>query len=177
MLEAVGREVLISPFSNSSIRDWPVGHFRDLIAALIERSGDRFHFALVGTRNQRVAAAEIARPFPIARVTNLCGQLAWREVVARLRVCEALIGNNSGLSHLSARAGVPTMCIFGGSHNRMEWRPQGSKVRVISRAIGCSPCQLDHKASSPYDKACLRQISPELVADAFLRFRAEDSTT
>jgi ADP-heptose:LPS heptosyltransferase len=140
---------------------------------LIDRSGDRFHFALVGTRNQRLAAAGIARPFSIHQVVNLCGQLAWREVIARLRACEALIGNNSGLSHLAARDGVPTMCVFGGSHNRMEWRPQGPHVRVISRAIGCSPCQLDHKASSPYDKACLRQISPELVADAFLSFRDE----
>lgn len=168
-----GREVLIAPFANSAIRDWPVGHFREMIALLLDRTGDRFRFSLVGTQSQRLPAAEIARGFPLAQVANLCGRLAWPEVVARLRSCEALIGNNSGLSHLAAHHGVATLCIFGGSHNRMEWRPRGPNVWVVSRAIGCSPCQLDHRAASPYNKACLRQISAATVADAFLRFREE----
>ena len=77
-----------------------------------------------------------------------------------------VIGNNSGIVHLGGHFGVPTVCVFGGSHQRGEWHARGVSVVTVSRTIGCSPCQLDHGGVSPYGKACLREIAPEEVADA-----------
>ena len=79
-----------------------------------------------------------------------------------------VIGNNSGITHVSGFRGTPTVCVFGGSHERQEWRPRGSNIVLVSRAIGCSPCQLDHGDVSLYDKACLRQIEPASVLAAAL---------
>lgn len=158
-------DLIIAPFSNSAIRDWPTGHFSALVGLLADAPGiDRIR--VVGTANQRLRGNEIVRAHPATRVVNECGRLDWETVVAAIRRAACVIGNNSGVPHVAACHGVPTVCIFGGSHARQEWRPRGPNVVVVSRAIACSPCQLDHRNASPYGKACLRLIAPADVRRA-----------
>lgn len=158
--------IVVSPFSNSDIRDWPIEHYSQLVGILSQRWTLPGLIRVIGTRNQALRACEIVRPFDATRVVNDCGRLTWPQVIAELKTATCVIGNNSGVAHLAGFYGVPTVCIFGGSHQRLEWRPLGFNVAVVSRAIGCSPCQLDHGQSSPFAKACLRAITPEVVADA-----------
>jgi len=103
------------------------------------------------------------RPFDSGRVINDCGRIAWDVTMERIRSAACVIGNNSGIAHLAAFAGVPTVCIFGGAHQRLEWRPIGDNVVTLSRAIVCSPCHFHHARDCPYGLACLDQISPETV--------------
>ncbi len=159
-------DIVVAPFSNSAIRDWPAGHFAQLIGLLLERDGRERRIQVIGTASQRLAACEIVRYLPADRVVNLCGRLSWNAVLGALRVARCVIGNNSGIAHVAGYLGTPTVCIFGGSHQRIEWRPRGENVILLSRTIGCSPCQLDHGHASRYRKACLREISPPTVADA-----------
>ena len=160
------RPIVVAPFSNSHIRDWPVGHFARLIGELVDRWESDAPIRVIGTRNQMLRAAEIVRRFDATRVLNDCGHMAWPDVLEMIRTAACVIGNNSGVAHVAGSFGVPTVCVFGGSHQRLEWRPLGFNVIVVSRVIGCSPCQLDHGQDSYYDKACLREIDPKLVADS-----------
>ena len=159
------KEIIVAPFSNSDIRDWPAGHFAELIRLILDGGYDG-RITVIGTKNQMQRACEIVRPFDSTRVINDCGRRSWAEVTASLGFAACVIGNNSGVAHLSGFLGVPTVCIFGGSHQRIEWRPLGHKVALVSRSIGCSPCHLDHGGTCPYDKACLREISPQIVAQS-----------
>lgn len=160
-------DIVVAPFSNSPIRDWPAEHFAELIGLLRARgAADGGRIQVIGTPNQRLAACEIVRYHPADHVVNQCGRMAWDAVLAVLDAARCVIGNNSGIAHLAGSMGTPTVCIFGGSHNRAEWRPRGGNVVLLSRTIGCSPCQLDHGHASPYRKACLRDIAPATVADA-----------
>lgn len=163
-------DIIVAPFSNSAIRDWPATHFDRLIGLLLAEGLSNIR--VIGTASQRLGACEIVRRHPAPHVVNECGRLAWDEVLALLGEAACVIGNNSGIAHVAGGAGTPTVCIFGGSHERREWRPRGSRVIVLSRAIGCSPCQLDHGSISPYGKACLSQIAPETVRDAVLKVMA-----
>lgn len=159
--------IVIAPFSNSAIRDWPAGHFATAIGLLLERWSDRSGIIrVVGTPGQRARANAIVRAHPADRVINDCGRMPWPEVLSELRRAACVIGNNSGVAHLAGSFGVPTVCIFGGSHSRLEWRPLGANVVMLSRTIGCSPCHLDHGGNCGYGLACLREIRPEEVADA-----------
>jgi ADP-heptose:LPS heptosyltransferase len=159
------KTVIVAPFSNSAIRDWPIENFSLLIALLLERMPD-IGVHVVGVKSQKLAAREIVRPHPADRVQNQCGLLEWSQLLQRVRSADCVIGNNSGISHLAAFLGAPTVCVFGGSHQRMEWHPKGPNVVIVSRALACSPCQLDHNHVSPYGKACLRGIEPQVVAEA-----------
>lgn len=158
--------IVVAPFSNSGIRDWPGSHFAQLIGLLLDRLSELAPIRVIGTPSQRLKACEIARDYPATRVANLCGRLSWEEMVATVAGAGCVIANNSGVSHLAGHFGVPTVSIFAGTHNRREWGALGRNVVIVSRAIGCAPCQLDHGQTSPYDKACLREIAPETVADA-----------
>lgn len=166
-------DIVIAPFSNGDIRDWQPAHFSSLIGLLLDRWDGVIR--VVGTRSQATRAAAIVRPYDATRVISECGRLAWDEVVALIRSAGCVIGNNSGITHLSAWFGVPTVCVFGGSHERYEWRPMGFSARTISRAIGCAPCHLHRARDCPYGKACLDRIEPTIVADAAFTAMAEAS--
>lgn len=158
-------DIVIAPFSNSDIRDWPTQHFAHLINLLVERHG-RGVIRIIGARSQTLRAHEIVREAPANRVVNQCGRLSWPEVEAHLRKAACVIGNNSGIAHVSARLGAPTVCVFGGAHPRAEWRPLGFNVALVSRAIGCAPCLLHRAQDCPYELACLNLIKPETVCAA-----------
>ena len=164
--------IIVAPFSNSDIRDWPIEHYAGLIRILLERWTGTGLIRVIGTKSQELRACEIVRSFSAARVVNECGRVTWSQVMSQLKSAACVIGNNSGVAHLSGFYGVPTVCVFSGSHQRLEWRPLGFNVAVVSRSIGCSPCQLDHGQTSRFAKACLREITPEVVADAVFTIMA-----
>jgi len=161
-------EILIAPLSHNPLRDWPVLHYKSLIEILLGQLPKEIAITLVGSPNQRLIVDDIVRPFPADRVFNTCG-LPWNDVIGRTRGARCVIGNNSGLAHLAGLFGVPTVCIFGGTHQRTEWAPLRPNVVVLSRVIGCSPCQYYRTQDCPYDVACLREIAPKTVAESVFR--------
>lgn len=87
------------------------------------------------------------------------------ELIARLRSASAYIGNDSGVSHLAAWAGVPSVVIFGPS-DPDRWRPRGRRVAIVQAPLPCRPCF--ELAGKPCDSAdCLHQIRSEDVLRAF----------
>jgi ADP-heptose:LPS heptosyltransferase len=160
--------VVLSPFSNSDIRDWPAVHYQSLASQLLIAISD-LQIRVIGTASQALRANEIVRGLDGARFFNDCGRLSWPGVKALCLKADCLVGNNSGVSHQAAALGTPVVTVFGGSHLRQEWRPLGTDVTVISAAPRCSPCHIDHGAHCPFDKMCLTSISPETVATVVLR--------
>lgn len=159
-------DIIFAPFSNSHMRDWPIAHFATLAELLLPMLGTGEAIRVFGTASQKLRGCEVVRYLPADRVVNDCGRHSWPEAVSLLRRAKCIVSNNSGVGHLGGFFRRPTVCVFGGSHQREEWRPLGDTVVLVSRAIGCSPCQLDHGQVSPYNRACLRGIEPRTVADA-----------
>lgn len=162
--------IVVAPFANSDIRDWPLDHFQVLIGKLIEARRETVH--VVGAPGQAIRARDLVRRFDPARVVDDCGRLEWTALNAMVRGAACVIGNNSGIAHLAALAGVPTICIFGGAHQRGEWRPLGANVVTLTRSLACSPCGFHDAAACPFGVACLDQISHETVSDVAVRLLA-----
>ena len=55
------------------------------------------------------------------------------DVLQLLRHCRCYIGNDSGITHLAAYAGCPSLALFGPTDPRM-WGPIGRRSRVIWKA-------------------------------------------
>ena len=55
------------------------------------------------------------------------------DVAQHLRQCQRYLGNDSGITHLAAMLGIPTVAIFGPS-DPLIWRPVGPDVEVIEVA-------------------------------------------
>ena len=158
--------IVIAPFSNSDIRDWPAGHYGALIGLLLAAWDGAIH--IVGAPNQSIRAREIVRLFDPTRVINHVGRAPWQDTMHLIRSASCVIGNNSGVAHVAAFEDVPTICLFSGAHQRWEWRPIGERVVTVSRAIACAPCYLHHAAHCPNGLACLDQIAPQTVLETIL---------
>ena len=156
--------IVVAPFSNEPLRDWPAAHFAALIGRCIRDM--RVVVRVVGTIHQREAANGIIRSFPAHQVENTCGLLSWLELGSMIARAQVVVGNNSGVVHASARADVPTVCIFGGSHAEAEWMPRGPSVFLVTKHTACSPCA---RSSCAHGKRCLHEIAPDTVFDLVVR--------
>src|SRR2546426_6130935 len=60
----------------------------------------------------------------------LPGDRSLRELAQLLRHCRVYIGNDSGITHLAAYLGCPTIALFGPTDPRV-WGPIGRRSRII----------------------------------------------
>lgn len=51
----------------------------------------------------------------------------------RISRASLYIGNDSGITHLAAACGVPTLAIFTGASDPAVWAPRGRRVVVLER--------------------------------------------
>ncbi len=78
-------------------------------------------------------------------------------LAAILARCWAYLGNDSGVSHLAAAVGVPTVAIFGPTDPDV-WAPRGASVRVVRGSAACAPCSLEQRQACQ-QRVCLGAIS------------------
>ncbi|MCB9978265.1 MAG: glycosyltransferase family 9 protein [Rhodospirillales bacterium] len=123
----------IGPTSNWAAKTWPPGCFIDLVYDLIRPDGP-LPFARVAV----FAAPDedhLARPVCEALPPELCIDLIGKTDVALagacLERCALYIGNDSGLMHMAAAAGTPTVGLFGPGWPEI-YRPWGPKAAYVS---------------------------------------------
>jgi ADP-heptose:LPS heptosyltransferase len=161
---ASAKQVVISPVSNSELRDWGMANYARLVALLLDRADCRI--VLVGSGAQHRQLERIAEENGRdPRITNVAGTSDWFGTAEIVRAADLVIANNSGVAHLAAACGTPTLAIYSGSHQPQEWGPRGDSVRAIMAVVPCSPCGFDKLEECPNDHLCMKQIAPETVAD------------
>lgn len=63
-----------------------------------------------------------------------------RAVMTRLAACSAFIGSDSGLMHIAAALGLPTIGLFGPTHPALGFAPVGENATHFHAGTYCSPC-------------------------------------
>jgi hypothetical protein len=106
-------EVIIHPFSGSRRKNWPLRRFEEL--------ADRLKPAVAWTAGPEEE---------LARARHFDDLLLLAEWIAEARL---FIGNDSGITHLAAATGVPTIALFGASDPQV-WAPRGENVTAIHGA-------------------------------------------
>src|SRR5437588_4607662 len=158
-----GKCIVIAPFSNSNVRDWPLEYYGELISLLL--SVEDLYIVLLASASQASRLAKVAQGFVgNNRLVNLAGQTNWTDLVGVLRQADLVIANNSGIAHLAAACARPTLAIYSGSHQPREWGPRGRMARALTASISCSPCGYDDLQLCPNDHRCMTSIKPEDVA-------------
>ena len=162
MLPQGRHRVVIAPVSNSDLRDWPVAHYVELVRALVTRLD--CVVLLVGSRAQTGSLGHIVEQSRCAgRVVSLAGRTAWSDIPEVLRTADLVICNNSGVGHLAAAIGAPTLAIYSASHQPQEWGPRGPRSQSLMSVVPCSPCGYDRLSECPYEHTCMQGLLPETV--------------
>ena len=108
---------------------WP--HF----AALAEAFDD---VAVVGTVDDLSRGDGSPIKFP-AHVRSFAGQLSLRGTAELMASAGVVAGNDSGLSHVAAAVGTPTVMLFGPTPHE-SLGPLPPNVKALRRGLHCEPC-------------------------------------
>ncbi len=131
LLPPGGPIIGLGPTANWSGKIWPADRFAALFHALAIPGARAAIFGGPGTA-EAAAAAPLLAALPGA--INLVGQLTLPEAGACLARCVLFVGNDSGLMHLAASAGVPTLGLFGPTP-ASEYAPAG-RLTAVALADG-----------------------------------------
>jgi ADP-heptose:LPS heptosyltransferase len=132
-LPSGGPIVALGPTANWTGKVWPPERFAEVfhtIAANLLPGARAAVFAGPGAQ-EAALAAPLLRALPGA--IDLTGRLELPQAAACLARCQLFIGNDSGLMHLAAAAGTPTLGLFGPTPST-EYGPSGPRgLAVVSR--------------------------------------------
>jgi len=142
----------LMPGSTWASKAWPAATYREV---LLKARVEGYAVAVLGSPDEAGVCAEVAGTEGL----NLCGRTSLKEAAAWLRGAKGALGNDSGLSHLAAACGAPTVAIYGATDPRGS-TPWGPKSRGLRRNdVSCAPCFLPVCAVEGHP--CLTRIGAE----------------
>lgn len=133
LLPEDGPIIGLGPTANWNGKVWPADRFAALFQALASGplpAARAAIFAGPGPKEAALAAPLLAL---LPDAIDLTGQLELPQAAACLARCALFIGNDSGLMHLAAAAGTPTVGLFGPTPSA-EYGPSGPRARVAQSA-------------------------------------------
>lgn len=128
-----GRPVLaLGPTANWGGKIWPADRFVDLARRLTDPGGilPEARVVVVGGPGEAELAAPVLQALPAERTVDLVGKVDLLTLSAALRRCDLYVGNDSGLMHLAAAGGTPTVGLFGPSRDDV-YGPWGEKTAAV----------------------------------------------
>jgi hypothetical protein len=142
--------LIVAPGSGGKEKNWPREFFRAVIDEWRRSASGKVAVVLGPAENDEM-------PFwtgiaAVARGLNLA------ELAALLSLADIYVGNDSGVTHLAAAVGAPTIALFGPS-GATEWSPRGENVQVVRLGVECSPCDRSTMKICPHRK-CLTTLPP-----------------
>ncbi|GLH71067.1 lipopolysaccharide heptosyltransferase II [Geothrix rubra] len=142
----------LMPGSTWASKAWPAESYRMI---LLRARVEGFAVAVLGSPDEAAVCAAVAGTEGI----DLCGRTTLQEAAAWLRGARGALGNDSGLSHLAAACGAPTLAIYGATDPRGS-TPWGPRSRGLRRNdVPCAPCFLPVCAVEGHP--CLTRIGPD----------------
>jgi heptosyltransferase-2 len=122
----------VQPGASGEDKRWPIERMAALSDALIEKH--RARIVIIGGPDERNAADILLRhmKYPVAcdttgeKLPETCG------IMAQLRL---YIGNDTGLNHIAAAVGCPTVCLFGPTVHQ-KWGRSWHPHRVVASPDG-----------------------------------------
>lgn len=163
---ADGRRTLaLAPGSGAREKNWPLPYFK-AVARWWESALHGRALAIAGPVEEERGEDAAFEGHAIA-----VKGLGLAKLAALLSRCRLYVGNDSGVTHLAAAVGTPTVALFGPTDPR-QWRPRGEHVTLVRLGVECSPCDALTMKRCPHRK-CLTTMSPDHVVRVIERIVAD----
>ncbi len=157
--------VVACPFTTRFYKHWPEDRWSSLIQAIGESTG--LGVVLLGGPADRAAADRIVQALPgsgsgepeaaAAPLVDLVGRTTLGEASAVVSRCRALVGVDTGLSHMAHAYCRPAVLIFGSNTPYLD--PPGPAATILHSGRACSPCRGRLTCDGRID--CMTDISVE----------------
>ena len=153
---------LIHPAAAFATKEWATESFARVAEALAERG--LASIAIAGPNEREILWTLQAQ----ASVPIVTFDLSLPEVAALAARSRIFVGNDSGIAHIAAAVGTPSVVIFGSS-NVAHWRPWNkAAAEVVLEEMPCQPCHGYFCAKFP-EPECILRVPVERVVSAIDR--------
>ncbi|MGH9967760.1 MAG: glycosyltransferase family 9 protein [Pyrinomonadaceae bacterium] len=158
---------VIHPTAAFDTKQWATENFARVAETLSSRG---FAVVAITAPAEVNVAHELQREstVPVIALTDL----SLPEVTALVSRARLFVGNDSGIAHMSAAVGAPSVVIFGSS-NVAHWRPWAkAPAEVVLEELECQPCHgyFCEKFAEP---ECIKRVPVERVVAAIERVLRE----
>lgn len=146
--------------TTQAYKRWPTESFVQLLTQIDRNCEDAF-FLIFATHDEAEEAQIINNQ--LSHCSRIIFDKPLQVVAALLLRCRLMIANDSGLGHLAAALGTPTLSLFGPSDPR-KCAPVGEHCRYIKVDDFCTPCIADSVPPKCREIAeCMIALKPEAV--------------
>lgn len=119
------RPLAVHPGSGGKPKCWPAVHFAEISARL------QVPVLLVEGPADSEACREFAEAVPPSVQLARVADVSLSRLATLLIESRGYLGNDSGVSHLAAALGVPTVAVFGPTDPAV-WAPRGPRVSIVT---------------------------------------------
>jgi ADP-heptose:LPS heptosyltransferase len=148
-------------------KEWPLPHWIELARQLL-RDNPRLRIVATGSDDDRECTRlkEFAAAVSEPGLQTFTG-LSVAQLAALLERCSQHVGGDSGVLHLAAALGAPTLALFREYAALKEWLPRGPRHRHLAAPCACLD-QLRESCRRRQTAECLEGLSPQSVAGQVL---------
>jgi heptosyltransferase-3 len=154
---------LFHPAAAFATKQWATGNFA-LAAEFLNSKGMRVVAIAAGHEHQVLRDLKAMSRVPVVTFDDL----TLPEITALAARAELFVGNDSGIAHIAAAVGTPSVVIFGSS-NRDHWRPwTDAPNEIVFNEFPCQPCP-GRECAEFGEPRCILSVGPDDVVAAIDR--------
>lgn len=125
------RYLILAPTANWAPKEWPVAHFVALAQQLLEGACKGYRPVVICAGHERARAVPLLEALaPHTPIDLTTGEAPLLTLYACMRRAHGFIGNDSGLMHMAAAAGIPTLGLFGPTEHAV-YQPWGRRAAYV----------------------------------------------
>lgn len=146
--------IALCPFTTRPQKHWINTHWRSVIKTL--STSKQYDVLILGGPDDSAKAKALSAGL---NTYNLAGKTSLQEAGLIIAKAAAVIGVDTGLTHMGHAANIPTVAIFGSTRPYLDAEKPGS--HIIYQDRHCSPCKRQPSCNGAFD--CMHEITPEKV--------------
>jgi heptosyltransferase-2 len=160
-------------------RRWPLERFVQFAERVRRQGTAEASIILTGTAPERPLISAFIEKYS-GHAVDASEARSLEQTAALLQRCSLLVSNDTGIMHLGAAMGTPTVGLFGPNSPRY-WAPIGPRATyVYDTRVACSPClnlyanRWPLECANPDTSRCMRDIEVDSVLNAARRVVASE---
>jgi len=151
---------MLHPAAAYNTKQWATENFARAASGIANRG---FNIVAV-TAPQEADVAQRLKQFASIQMTTFT-DLSLPEVAALAARARLFLGNDSGIAHIAAAVGTPSVVVFGSS-NISHWRPWSTApAEIVKEDMDCQPCH-GYYCEKFAEPECIKRVPVERVMAA-----------
>lgn len=155
----------LCPGAKHYTKRWPKEYFIKL-GNILNKSG--FDILVFGGKDDKQLCIDIAGQ--IENAIDLSNDDNILQTASDMKICSAVICNDSGLMHAACAVKIPVLTLFGSSVKEFGFTPyKNTSIILENNSLDCRPCSHIGRESCPLGHFnCMNELTPDYVFNELL---------